>query len=58
METMIGVAALLVGIGVLWLCFAIGVYYFTRSGREGMRIQQMESDRRHQAPRDQGPVSN
>ena len=54
METMIGIAALLVGIGVLWLCFAIGVYYFTRSGREGMRIQQMESDRQHQGPTDQG----
>jgi hypothetical protein len=53
METMIGIAALLAGIGVLWLCFAVGVYYFTRSGREGMRIQQMESDQRHQAPPDQ-----
>ena len=57
METMIGVAALLVGIGVLWLCFAIGVYYFTRSGREGMRIQQMESDRRSQGPPDQERVT-
>ena len=34
METMIGIAALLVGAGVLWLCFALGVYFFTRTGRE------------------------
>jgi hypothetical protein len=44
METMIGIAALLVGIGVLWLCFAIGVYFFTRTGREGMRIARMEQE--------------
>lgn len=46
METMIGIAALLAGLGVLWLCFAIGVYYLTRTGREGMRIQRMEDERR------------
>jgi hypothetical protein len=46
---MIGIAVLLVGIGVLWVCFAIGVYYFTRTGREGMRIQRMEDERRQQA---------
>jgi hypothetical protein len=45
---MIGVAALLVGAGVLWLCFALGVYFFTRTGREGMRIQRMEDERRQQ----------
>ena len=46
---MIGIGVLLVGIGVLWVCFAIGVYYFTRTGREGMRIQRMEDERRQQA---------
>ena len=45
-ETMIGIAALLVGIGILWLCFALGVFFFTRTGREGMRIQRMEDERR------------
>ena len=43
---MIGIAALLVGAGVLWLCFALGVFFFTRTGREGMRIQRMEDERR------------
>jgi len=43
---MIGIAALLVGIGILWLCFALGVFFFTRTGREGMRIQKMEDERR------------
>ena len=48
---MIGIAALLVGIGVLWLGFAIGVFYLTRTGREGMRIQRMEEEQRqHRAP--------
>jgi hypothetical protein len=47
-ETMIGIAVLLVGLGVLWLCFAVGVYYLTRTGREGMRIQRMEDERRQQ----------
>jgi hypothetical protein len=51
-ETMIGIAALLVGLGVLWLCFALGVYFFTRTGREGMRIERMEEERRHQAAGD------
>jgi uncharacterized protein (DUF2062 family) len=46
LETMIGIAALLVGAGILWLCFAVGVYFFTRTGREGMRIQRMEEERR------------
>ena len=46
METMIGIAVLLVGIGVLWLCFAIGVYFFTRTGRVGLRIERMEDERR------------
>ena len=45
---MIGIAVLLVGLGVLWLCFAVGVYYLTRTGREGMRIQRMEDERRQQ----------
>ena len=43
---MIGIAALLVGIGILWLCFALGVFFFTRTGREGMRIQRIEDERR------------
>lgn len=43
---MIGIGVLLVGIGVLWLCFALGVFFFTRTGREGMRIQRMEDERR------------
>jgi hypothetical protein len=30
---------------VLWVCFAIGVYFFTRTGREGVRIQRIEADR-------------
>jgi hypothetical protein len=38
METMIGIRVLLAGIGVFWICFALGIYYFTRTGREGMRI--------------------
>ena len=42
---MIGIAALLVGIGVLWVCFAYGVYLFMRTGREGLRIQRMEDER-------------
>jgi hypothetical protein len=37
METMIGIGVLLAGIGVFWVCFALGVYSFTRTGREGMR---------------------
>jgi hypothetical protein len=47
METMIGIAALLVGLGVAWLGFALGVYFFTRTGREGLRIQRMEEEHRH-----------
>jgi hypothetical protein len=43
---MIGIAALAVGAGFAWLCFALGVYYLTRTGREGMRIQAMEDERR------------
>jgi hypothetical protein len=49
METMIGIAALLVAAGVLWVCFAFGVYLFTRTGREGLRIQRMEDERRDRA---------
>ena len=49
METMIGIAALLVGLGVLWVCFAFGVYLFTRTGREGIRIQRM-AEERHRPP--------
>jgi hypothetical protein len=51
-ETMIGIGVLLAGIGVLWVCFAIGVYFFTRTGREGMRIQSMEADRRREQSRE------
>jgi hypothetical protein len=50
LETMIGIAAILVGAGVLWLCFALGVYFFTRTGREGLRIQRMEDERRQRVP--------
>ena len=46
METMIGISALIVSLGLLWLCFAIGVFFLTRTGREGMRIQRMEDERR------------
>jgi hypothetical protein len=52
LETMIGIAALLVGAGILWLCFALGVYFFTRTGREGMRIQRMEDERRERRSSD------
>jgi hypothetical protein len=45
LETMIGIGVLLVGIGILWVCFAIGIWFFTRTGREGMRIQRMQADR-------------
>jgi len=53
METMIGIAALIVSVGVLWLCFAVGVWFFTRTGREGMRIQRMEDEHRQQVLRQQ-----
>ena len=52
MGTMIGLGVLLAGIGVLWLCFAAGVFFFTRTGREGMRIQRMEDERRRHVPSD------
>jgi uncharacterized protein (DUF2062 family) len=52
-ETLIGIAALLVGAGILWLCFAIGVYFLTRTGREGMRIQRMEDERRQRLSSEQ-----
>jgi hypothetical protein len=42
---MIGIAALFVGLGVAWLCFAIGVWFLTRTGREGMRIARMADER-------------
>jgi hypothetical protein len=48
---MIGIGVLLAGIGVFWVCFALGVYYFTRTGREGMRIQRMEEERQQQLSR-------
>jgi hypothetical protein len=51
-ETMIGIAALLAGAGIGWLCFGVGVFYLTRTGREGMRIQQMEDERRQRLARD------
>jgi hypothetical protein len=47
-ETMVGIAVLLVGVGVLWVCFALGVYLFTRTGREGIRIKRMEDELRQQ----------
>jgi hypothetical protein len=43
---MIGIAALIVGAGVGWLCFAIGVFFLTRTGREGLRIARMEEGMR------------
>jgi hypothetical protein len=43
---MIGIAVLIVAAGICWVCFAVGVYFFTRTGREGMRIQRMEDERR------------
>jgi uncharacterized protein (DUF2062 family) len=49
---MIGIAALLVGAGILWLCFALGVYFFTRTGREGLRIQRMEDEQRRRTSQD------
>jgi hypothetical protein len=48
-ETMIGIAVLLVGVGVLWVCLALGVYLFTRTGREGVRIKCMEEELRQQS---------
>ena len=54
METMVGIAVLLVGVGVLWVCFALGVYLFTRTGREGIRIKRMEEELRSR-PRDLDP---
>jgi hypothetical protein len=45
-EIMIGIGVLLAGAGVGWACFGIGVYFLTRTGREGMRIQKMEDERR------------
>jgi hypothetical protein len=50
---MIGIAALLVGAGLLWLCFALGVYLFTRTGREGLKIERMEAERRQRVPPEQ-----
>lgn len=49
---MIGIAALLVGAGILWLCFALGVYFFTRTGREGLRIQRLEDERQERLSSD------
>ena len=42
---MIGIAALLVGVGIAWVCFAVGVYFLTRTGREGMRIARLADER-------------
>ena len=53
METMIGIAALFVGAGLAWLCFAVGVYFLTRTGREGMRIARMEQERRQHVASDE-----
>jgi hypothetical protein len=60
METLIGIGVLLAGAGIGWLCFGVGVYFLTRTGREGMRIarmgeamelERMENERRQrQAP--------
>jgi hypothetical protein len=42
---MIGIAVLIVALGIAWVCFAVGVYYLTRTGREGMRIARMADER-------------
>jgi len=49
-ETMIGIGVLLAGIGVLWVCFALGVFFFTKTGREGMRLEQMAEARKAEQP--------
>ena len=41
METLIGIGVLLVGAGIGWLWFGVGVNFLTRTGREGMRIARM-----------------
>jgi hypothetical protein len=41
METLIGIGVLLAGAGIGWLCFGVGVYFLTRTGREGIRIARM-----------------
>jgi hypothetical protein len=41
MEILIGIGVLLVGAGIAWLCFGVGVYFLTRTGREGIRIARM-----------------
>lgn len=46
MEWLIGIGVVLAGAGIGWLCFAVGVYYLTRTGREGMRLEQMAEERR------------
>jgi hypothetical protein len=46
METMIGIGVLLAGIGVLWICFALGVFFFTKTGREGMNLERMAEARK------------
>jgi hypothetical protein len=53
---MIGVGVLLAGIGVLWLCFALGVYFFTRTGRERMRLQRMEDERKQRVAGEAAPT--
>ena len=57
METMIGIAVLLVGAGLAWLCFAIGVYFLTRTGREAMRIERMEEERRQERTPSEGQTT-
>ena len=46
METMIGIGVLCAGIGVLWLCFALGVFFFPKTGREGMTLERMAEERK------------
>jgi hypothetical protein len=41
MEILIGIGVLLVGAVIAWRCFGVGVYFLTRTGREGMRIARM-----------------
>lgn len=45
-ETMIGIGVLCAGLGVLWLCFALGVFFLTKTGREGMNLERMAEERK------------
>jgi hypothetical protein len=40
----LGIAVILIGIGVFWMCFAAGVYMFTLSGRVGTEIDKSKRE--------------